>query len=99
MAPVSFHNGLVSRRSILTDTAVLLAAPAIVRAAKLMPISRLLLPLEPRCAGYVERLLFQSLRGDLRCGQMTTWLQGEIVSEKEALRIVSCAQGHGFLPA
>jgi len=99
MAPVSFHNGLVSRRSILTDTAVLLAAPAIVRAAKLMPIRRLLLPLEPRDPGYCERLLFQALRSDLRSGQMTTRLSGKIISEKEALRIVSYAQAHGFLPA
>jgi hypothetical protein len=92
MAPI-----LISRRSILIDAAVSVAAPAIVRAANLMPVHCFLLPPEPQYAGYCERLLFQALRGNLRSGRMTTWLGGKIVSETEALRIVSYAQAHGFL--
>src|SRR5690348_16693934 len=90
---------LITRRTILVDTAGSLAAPAIVRSANLMPTCRLLVPIEPQYAGYVERLLFQALQGDLRAGQMTSWLGGKIVSEKEAVRIVSYAQAHGFLTA
>ena len=42
-APISNHEGLVTRRSILIGVAAasLLCAPAIVRAASLMPVRRM----------------------------------------------------------
>jgi hypothetical protein len=98
-ALISFHKGLVSRRSILIDAAVSVCAPAIVRIANLMPVRNLPLPFGPQYAGYCERLLFQALDGDLRSGQMNTHLNGKLVSETEAQRIVSYARTHGFLPS
>jgi len=99
VAPSSHAKGLATRRSILIDTAVCFAAPAIVRAANLMPVRSLLFILDANHTGYCERLLFQALRGDLRCGSMTTWLNGKIVSETEALRILGAQLGDAASPS
>jgi N-formylglutamate deformylase len=99
-APISIPDRtLITRRSIFIGAAAsLLCAPAIVRAANLMPVRRIPFPYGPQYAGFVERLFFQSLDGDVRSGKMTTHLNGEIVSESDARRIVKNAQAYGWLP-
>ena len=93
--------GLITRRSIFIGAAAsLLCAPAIVRAAFLMPVRRLPFPYGPQYAGFVERLRFHFLDGAVRSG----WddeRHGPVVggvSETQARRAVSFAQAHGFLP-
>src|ERR1700681_605451 len=93
-----YDHQMTRRRSIIGAAAALVCAPAIVRATNLMPVRRLPFPFGPQYAGYCERLFFQSLDGDLRSGKMNTHLNGKIVPEIDARRIVSYAQAHGFLP-
>jgi hypothetical protein len=55
---------LITRRSIFIGPAAsLLCAPAIVRAANLMPVRRLPFPVGPQSAGFVERLFFTRSKG------------------------------------
>ena len=49
-------------------------------------------------AGFAERLFFSSLASGLRTGKMTTVLNGKIVSEAKARRIVAHARDMGWLP-
>jgi hypothetical protein len=93
------HHGLITRRSIFIGApASLLCAPAIVRATNLMPVRRLPFPFGPQYAGYCERVMFHWLESNLKTGKMTTRLNGKIVSESEARRIVKHAQAYGWLP-
>jgi len=93
------QNSLITRRSIFIGAAAsLLCAPAIVRTTNLMPVRRLPFPFGPQYAGYCERLLFHALESNLRTGKMNTYLNGEIVSESEASRIIKNAQAYGWLP-
>jgi hypothetical protein len=95
---ISSHEGLITRRSIFIGAAAsLLCAPAIVRAASLMPVRRLRVPTRPRYAGFCERLMYQSLDSNLRAGQMSTVLNGQIVSEADARRMVAYARVQGWL--
>jgi hypothetical protein len=97
--PISHHDSLITRRTIFFGAAAsLMCASAIVRATNLMPMRRLPFPFGPQYAGYCERLFFQALEGDLRSGKMNTHLNGKIVPEADARRVVSYAQAHGFLP-
>lgn len=48
-------------------------------------------------AGYVERLMYRSLASDLRRGRMTTVVNGEIVPEAIAERMLSRAHAEGWL--
>ena len=58
---------LITRRSILIGAAAsLFCAPAIVRAANLMPVRRLPFPYGPQYAGYVDRLFLHSIESSLR---------------------------------
>lgn len=92
-------NSRITRRGIFIGAAAsLLCAPAIVRTTNLMPVRRLSFPFGPQYAGYCERLLFHALERNLRTGKMNTYLNGEIVSESEARRIVKNAQAYGWLP-
>lgn len=96
--PIPEHS-LITRRSIFIGAAAsLLCAPAIVRAANLMPVRRLPFPYGPQYAGFVERLYFHALESNLRSGKMTTRVNGEVVSESDARRIVAKAQAYGWLP-
>ena len=96
--PTPEHD-LITRRSIFIGAAAsLLCAPAIVRATNLMPVRRLPFPFGPQYAGYCERLMFHALETNLRAGKMSTYLNGEIVSESDARRIVKKAQAYGWLP-
>jgi len=52
----------------------------------------------PQHAGFVERLSYYSLACDLRAGKMKTILNGEIVCEARARRLVARAR-HGLASA
>jgi hypothetical protein len=99
---ISDHS-LISRRSLFIGAAAsLLGAPAIVRAANLMPVRRLPFPFGPQYAGYVERLFLHALEGCLqaatRKGQASVEVCGHTFSIDSARRRVAFAQAHGFLP-
>jgi hypothetical protein len=107
MAPTPDHHqrSLITRRSIFVGAAAsLIFAPAIVRAASLRPVRGLILPIERllpigcQYAGFCERVMYQSLDSNLRVGRMTTVLNGKIVSEADARRLVAHAQAQGWLP-
>ena len=84
-APISNHDGLITRRSILIGAAAsLIYAPAIVQATSLMPVRRPPPPFGPQYAGFCERLLYHSLDSDLRAGRMSTVLNGKIIPEDDA---------------
>ena len=99
--PVADHpnNPLITRRRILIGAAAsLICAPAIVRVSNLMPVRRLPPPFGPQYAGFVERLMYQSLASNLRTGRMTTNLNGRIIPEAAARQMVARAQDYGWLP-
>jgi hypothetical protein len=98
-ALISNHDGLITRRSIFIGAAAsLICAPAIVRATSLMPVRRLRGPIGPQYAGFCERLMYQSLESNLRAGRMSTVLNGKIIPEAEARRMVAYARAQGWLP-
>ena len=95
----------MTRRSILIGAAAsLICAPAIVRAASLMPVRGLplqlltpefLIPL----GQFYRRCFYHSLDSDLRaCRSMSTVSDGKIISVAEAHRLVACARALGWLP-
>jgi hypothetical protein len=93
------HAGLITRRSIFIGAAVsLICAPAIVRATSLMPVRLPATTIGPEYAGFVERLMCQSLENNLRSGRMSTTINGKIILEAEARRMVARAQDYGWLP-
>ena len=51
----------------------------------------------PGHAGFCQRLFCHALANNLRTGRMTTRLNGEIVTEDEARRIVAHACARGLL--
>ena len=93
------HDILITRRSIFIGAAAsLICAPAIVRAANLMPVRRLSPSFGPQYAGFVERLMYQSLDSNLKAGRMSTLLNGKIIADADARRMVARAQDYGWLP-
>jgi hypothetical protein len=86
------HGSLLTRRSVIGAAAYLICMPAIVRVRNLMPVRRLPFPCGPQYVGYCERLMFHALEGNLKSDKMSTYLNGEIVSEADARRIVKNAQ-------
>jgi hypothetical protein len=91
----------ITRRSIIGAAASLLCAPAIVRAANLMPVRRLLFPCGPQYAGFVERLYLHALESrarNLKAGQTSIFFNNQIMAVDDARRRVAFAQAHGFLP-
>jgi hypothetical protein len=99
-APISKNDDLITRRSIFIGAAAsLICAPAIVRAARLMPVRRLRVPIAPQYAGFCERLMYQGLNSNLRAGRMSTVLNGKVISEAEARRMVAYARVQGWLPS
>ena len=96
---------LITRRSISIGAAAsLLCAPAIVRAANLMPVRRLPFPYGPQYAGYVDRLFLHSIESSLQDALRRgltildqSYYRDEI-SVESAQRKVAFAQAHGFLP-
>jgi hypothetical protein len=66
-----------------------------VRAASLMPVRRLRVWIAPQYAGFCERLMYQNLDSNLRTGRMSTVLNGKIIPEAEARRMVAYARVQG----
>jgi hypothetical protein len=95
----------ITRRGVLIGAAAaLICAPAIVRAATLMPVRRvpfqLLTPklLNPEGQFY-RRCFYHSLDTDLRVGRaIRTLSNGKIISVAEAHRLVARARAQGWLP-
>jgi hypothetical protein len=95
---ISSHEGLITRRSIFIGAAAsLICAPAIVRATSLMPVRRLRGAIGPQYAGFCERLMYQNLDSNLRAGRMCTVLNGKIIPEADARRMVAYARAQGWL--
>jgi hypothetical protein len=87
-----------SRRNILLGLAASLPAPAIVRVSSLMPVRRVVITEASRpWAGYVERLFYNALAGNLREGRITVRLNGEIVAFSDAERLVATARQNGWI--
>jgi hypothetical protein len=98
----------MTRRNILIGAAAsLICAPAIVRAASLMPVRGL--PLQilnpkrkiPKTMGEWYQLCFYSnLNNDLRAGRAMTYgpIGGKPISVAEGYRIVAHARAGGWLP-
>ena len=95
----------MTRRSILFGAAAsLICAPAIVRAASLMPVRGLPLQfLTPEFLNplgqFYRRCFYHSLACDLRPGRAmsTTVSNGKIISVAEAHRMVARARAQGWL--
>ena len=97
-APISNHDGLITRRSIFIGAAAsLTCAPAIVRATSLMPVHSLRGPIGPQYAGFCERLFYHSLDCGLRAGRISTNLNGKIVPAADARRLVAYARAQGWI--
>ena len=95
---------LITRRRILIGAAVsLICAPAIVRAANIMPVRRLPFPYGPQYAGFVDRLFLHAIESNLQAALRTgrtildqSFYRDEITVES-AQRTVAFAQAHGWL--
>jgi hypothetical protein len=97
-ALISSQAGQITRRGIFIGAAAsLLCAPAIVRATSLMPVRRLRVRIAPQYAGFCERLMYQSLDSNLRADKMSTVLNGKIIPEDNARRMVAYARVQGWL--
>jgi hypothetical protein len=89
----------MTRRSILIGAvASLIGAPAIVRAASLMPVRGLPLQRLSPLAEFYRGCFYHSLESDLRAGRsMSTVIDGKIISVAEARRMVARARAQGWL--
>ena len=105
--PTHHHDGLITRRSIFIGAAAsLFCAPAIVRAASLMPIKGVILPTMeqlypgPHYEGWIRRLMFDQLEKALRRGWDKQLHRSSVpgLSEVDAKRTVAYARHFGFLP-
>jgi hypothetical protein len=90
----------MTRRSILIGAvASLIGAPAIVRAASLIPVRGLPLQRLSPLAEFYRGCFYHSLESDLRAGRtMSTVIDGKIVSVADARRMVAYARAQGWLP-
>src|SRR5258708_36025326 len=95
----------MTRRNIFIGAAAsLICAPAIVRAASLMPVRDLPLQfLNPEFLNplgqFYRRNFYHSLDSDLRAGRaMSTVSGGKIISVADARRMVARARAQGWLP-
>jgi hypothetical protein len=97
----------MTRRNILIGAAAsLISAPAIVRAASLMPVRGLRLQLlnperKIRTMGdWYQQCFYQNLKNQLRAGRAMTYrpIGGKIISVAEGHRIVAHARAEGWLP-
>ena len=93
-------DNLITRRSIFIGAAAsLICAPAIVRAASLMPVRSLILPIERPSAGFVERLGYYWMDIALSRG-WNAERDGRTfggISEDQAKRSVAYARKNGLL--
>jgi hypothetical protein len=103
-APIPIPDrSLITRRSIFIGAAAsLLCAPAIVRAANLMPVRRLPFPYGPQYAGFVDRLFLHALENSLevglRAGRTNIKVCSHTIPVDSARQRVAFARAHGFLP-
>jgi hypothetical protein len=95
----------MTRRNIFIGAAAsLICAPAIVRAASLMPVRGLPLQLlNPEFLNplgqFYRRCFYNNLNNDLRAGRAMTYpIGGKIISVAEARRMVAHARVQGWLP-
>jgi hypothetical protein len=89
----------ITRRSIFVGAAAsLICAPSIARATSLMPVRSLRLSIGPQHAGFSSRLFYHSLDTNLRSGRMRTVLNGRVIPEADARRMVAYARAQGWLP-
>jgi len=92
--------GQVTRRSILRIGALLFCAPAIVRAASLMPVRGVVVPIVRPYEGLVGRMAldwtaYGLISGRVQAGRFEIY--GRIISEAEARRRIAYARYWGFL--
>ena len=91
-------NRMTRRGIFIRAAAALLCAPAIVRAASLMPVPGLPLQFLKPLGEFYRRCFYHSLESDLRAGRsMTTVTDGKIISVAEARRMVVYARAQGWL--
>jgi len=90
---------LPTRRGVLLGlTASFLSVPAIVRASSIMPVRRVLITETERpSAGFIQRLMYDSLASGLLRGRITTFINDGHPTLSEAERTVRYALEHGFL--
>jgi hypothetical protein len=90
----------MTRRSIFVGAAALLiCAPAIVRAASLMPVRGLPLHFLNPLGEYYRRSFYHNLDFDLRTGRSMSMVEnGKIISVADARRMVAFARAQGWLP-
>ena len=102
MAPIPNHHNdsRITRRSVVIRAAAsLICAPAIVRAASLMPVRSLPLQFLSPLGEFYRRCFYHNLDFDLRTGRgMSTVENGKIISVADARRIVAHARAQGWLP-
>jgi len=90
-------NRFTRRRIFIGAAASLICAPAIVKVSSLMPIRALILPVERQYAGFVQRLMYQSLADNLITGRMNTIVNGKTVPDIHACRAIAHARAQGWL--
>jgi hypothetical protein len=89
----------MTRRSILIGAvASLIGAPAIVRAASLIPVRGLPLQRLSPLAEFYRGCFYHSLDHGLRTGRMIANINGKMVSVADAQRMVAYARAQGWLP-
>ena len=93
------HDHRMTRRSIFIGAAAsLICAPAIVRAASLMPVRGLPLQFLNPLGEFHRRCFYHSLDHGLRTGRITANINGKMVSAAETRRMVAYARAQGWLP-
>ena len=101
-APIPNHHNdsLITRRSVFIGAAAsLICAPAIVRAASLMPVRGLPLQFLSPLGEFYRRCFYHNFDFDLRTGRsMSTVENGKIISVADARRMVAYARAQGWLP-
>jgi len=102
MVPIPNHHNdsRITRRSVVIRAAAsLICAPAIVRAASLMPVRSLPLQFLSPLGEFYRRCFYHNLDFDLRTGRgMSTVENGKIISVADARRMVAYARAQGWLP-
>lgn len=85
-----------SRRQFLVGAGSLLAAPAVVEACRIMPVRAPIVALRRYECGLVWRLAINSVENGLLNGELTTVINGGVVSERRAYGIVLEAKRQGW---
>jgi hypothetical protein len=91
----------MTRRSVFIGAAAsLICAPAIVRAASLMPVRGLPLQFLNPLGEFYRRCFYHNLDFELRTGRSMTMVvkNGKIISVADARRMVALARAQGWLP-